>query len=464
MTRASGHNLRVGFAGARAEIGPLWRIAWPVVLAELGWMGMALVDTMMVGRVSPAALGGVSIGGGVFFAAAVFGTGVLLGLDFLVAHAYGAGQRREMQASLVQAVYLSGLLTVLLTLVIRAFLPWLPTFGVMPDVAVEAIAYGKEVTWSLLPLFLFTALRRYLQATNLVKPVMFALVSANVMNAAADWVLIFGHFGFPALGVRGAAWATVVSRIYLFLCLLVYVAWRERGQTTGLRHAPLRLEGERMRKLVRLGLPAATQLLLEVGVFVTATAIIGTLDTISLAAHHIALSAASVTFMVPLGISSAAAVRVGQALGRGDAARARGAGWAAIGLGAAVMAAAGAVFVLLPSPIVGIFTNDAATIAAGASLLGIAAIFQLFDGVQVVSTGALRGLGNTRTPMLTNLVGHWVIGLPLGCFLAFYAGLAVYGVWIGLCVGLIIVAIVLLGVWSRTPVVIGTSVHECPES
>lgn len=436
-------------AHVRAELAPLWSVAWPVVVAELGWMGMVLVDTMLVGRVSPAALGGVAIGGGVFFGTAIFGMGLLLGLDFMVAHAFGAGEHREMHVSLVQGLYASAILAFVLTFVIRALLPWLPTFGVRPEVAVEAIAYGKPLTWSLLPLFVFSALRRYLQATNRVMPIMLALVTANVMNAVIAWVLIFGHFGFAARGAPGAAWATVISRVYLCCFLIGYIWSRERRQSTGILATPLRLDLERLRKLVRLGLPAALQLTLEVGVFVTATTIIGTLDAVSLAAHRIALDAASFTFMIPLGISSAAAVRVGQAVGRRDAMGARAAGWAAIVLGAVVMTLAGLTFVLLPSTIIRVFTNDAATIAAGATLLGVAAIFQLFDGVQVVSTGALRGLGNTRTPMLTNLIGHWVIGLPFGCYLAFRAGAGVFGVWVGLCTGLIVVALVLLSVWAR---------------
>jgi MATE family multidrug resistance protein len=430
-------------------MGPLARLAWPVVLAEVGWMAMGLVDTMLVGRLSPAALGGVSLGGGVFFATAIFGMGILLGLDFMVAHAFGAGQRREMQVCLVQGAYASIFLTIVLTPIFRWLLPLLETFGVRPEVASQAIAYGEVLSWSFLPLFLFTAVRRYLQATNLVKPVMLALVTANVLNAIAAWVLIFGHFGFPALGVRGAGWATVAARVYLCFFLIVCLFWHESGQATNLRHVPLGFDRDRLAKLSRLGFPAAMQLLLEVGVFVTATAIVGTLDAVSLAAHHIALSAASLTFMVPLGISSAAAVRVGQAVGQTDAARARAAGWAAIVFGGGAMLLSGAAFVLVPSPIVEIFTNDPATITLGASLLGIAAIFQLFDGIQVVSTGALRGLGDTRTPMLTNLVGHWVIGLPLGCYLAFRAGLAVFGVWVGLCLGLVIVAVVLLSAWVR---------------
>lgn len=433
----------------RAELGPLSRLAWPVVLAELSWMGMALVDTMMVGRLSPEAVGGVSIGGGVFFVAAIFGMGVLFGLDFAVAHAFGAGRHDDVHAWLVSGVYASGLLAVVLTFAIRAVLPLLPIVGVRPEVATQAIIYGEILAWSLLPLFLFTALRRYLQATNLVKPVMFALVSANVMNALADWVLVFGHWGLPALGVAGAAWATMVSRLYLLLYLIAYIGWREARQSTGLLRASLRADVARLRKLFALGLPAALQLVFEVGVFVVVTTLVGTLDAISLAAHHIALSAASVTFMIPLGISSAAAVRVGQAVGRRDARQAQASGWAAILLGAAAMALGGLVFVVVPEPIVQVFTNDAATIAVGASLLAIAAVFQLFDGIQVACTGALRGLGDTRTPMLTNLFGHWVVGLPIGYYLTFHAGFGVVGVWVGLCVGLVIVAVVLLTAWSR---------------
>lgn len=434
---------------ARAELGPLSRLAWPVVLAELGWMGMALVDTMMLGRVSPEALGGVSIGNGVFFVAAIFGTGVLFGLDFTVAHAFGAGRREEMHLWLLAGVYASFFLAAVLMLVVRIVLPLLPAVGVRPEVAREAIVYGEIVTWSLLPIFLFNALRRYLQAANLVKAVMLALVSANAINAVADWALIFGHLGFPALGVAGAAWATMVSRTYLLLFLLAYLVRRERRESTGLWRVSLRWDAARLRRLLALGLPAALQLTLEVGVFVLATTLVGTLDAVSLAAHHIALSAASVTFMVPLGISSAAAVRVGQAIGGGDARRAQAAGWAAIALGAAAMAIGGLLFVFVPEPIVRIFTNDGTTIAVGVSLLAIAAIFQLFDGVQVVSTGALRGVGDTRTPMLTNLFAHWLLGLPIGYFLAFHAGLGVTGIWVGLCLGLIAVALVLLTVWSR---------------
>jgi MATE family multidrug resistance protein len=207
----------------------------------------------------------------------------------------------------------------------------------------------------------------------------------------------------------------------------------------------------RVREIVRLGLPAALQTLLEVGVFAAATLLAGRLAADQLAAHQVALSAASFTFMVPLGISSAAAVRVGHAVGRADAGGAARAGWTALLLGVGFMSAAALLFVFAAPAIIRVFTSEPAVIATGAALLGVAAIFQLFDGTQVVATGALRGSGNTRTAMLANLVGHWVIGLPVGYLLCFRAGWGVLGLWTGLCLGLICVSIVLIAAWrART--------------
>jgi MATE family multidrug resistance protein len=233
------------------------------------------------------------------------------------------------------------------------------------------------------------------------------------------------------------------------LFLLGAIVLGERRTATGLAGTPLRPHFERVRRLLALGVPAALQLTLEVGVFAAATALIGRLDAASLAAHQIALTAASITFMVPMGVSGAGAVRVGQAVGRGDSRSAAEAGWAALALGAGFMILAGLSFVAVPRSIIAPFTRDAAVVAIGVSLLRVAAAFQLFDGIQVVATGVLRGLGDTRTPMLCNLFGHWGLGLPLAYGLCFLAGMGVVGVWIGLSAGLIAVGAVLLTVWMR---------------
>jgi len=231
--------------------------------------------------------------------------------------------------------------------------------------------------------------------------------------------------------------------------LFAAIAWPWRGERPAHERPALAPEARRLAELTRLGLPAALQVTLEVGVFAAATALAGRLDANSLAAHQIALTAASVTFMVPLGVSSAGAVRVGQAIGRRDPEAAAWAGWTALLVGTSFMAFAALSFVLLGAPIVKSFTTDATVIAMGARLLLVAAAFQLFDGLQVVSTGILRGLGDTRTPMLCNLVGHWCLGLPLAWALCFPAGWGVFGLWVGLSAGLIGVGAVLVWVWSR---------------
>ena len=434
-------------AGLRAELQPMLRLAWPVATAEIGWMAMGLVDTMMVGRVSAEAMGAVSIGSHLFFAVAIFGIGMLLGLDYVVAHAVGAGRLHDARRALVHGVYLSLVLSAALTALLLAMLPRLQSLGIRPEVAQATVPYLRALTWSLLPLLLYAALRRYLQALGLVRVVMVALVSANLINVLVNWLLVFGHLGFPALGAEGSGWATSVSRVYMFLFLLVCAVRHDRRSAAGLTLS-WRFEMRRLTELLRLGLPAALQTVLEVGVFATATVLAGRLSAAQLAAHQVALSAAALTFMVPLGISSAAAVRVGQAMGRVDAAAAVRAGWTALLLTAMFMTVAALTFVTVPHAIIRAFTDEPAVLQTGVALLGVAAVFQLFDGLQVVATGVLRGSGDTRTAMLANLAGHWLIGLPVGYALCFWSGEGVIGLWIGLGAGLVIVAVALIAVWA----------------
>jgi MATE family multidrug resistance protein len=434
---------------SKTELKPLLRLAGPVITAEIGWVSMSLVDTMMVGRIGATAIGAVSVGGIAFFAVAIFGMGMLLGLDYAVAHAYGAGKLEQAHRALIQGVYLSGGLCALLTACIYWMIPWLSVWGIQPVVLDQAIPYLKVVTWSLLPLLLYACLRRYLQGMGMVQPIMFALVSANLINVGANWILIFGHLGAPALGAVGAGWATLLSRVYLFLVLLSYAIYQARRRNTGLLATSCRLDGAGLRELVRLGLPAALQITIEVGVFAVATLLAGRLRPIDLASHQIALNIASFTFMVPLGLSSAGAVRVGQGLGRRDAAGAARSGWTAILLGAGFMFCAGLILLAFPRLILRSFTTDPRVILTGSSLLLVAALFQLFDGIQVVSTGVLRGTGETRAPMVVNLIGHWLLGLPVGYVLCFWAGWGVVGLWVGLSLGLIAVGLALLKVWHR---------------
>jgi len=441
----------------RSELKPMLRLAGPVVVAELGWMAMGLVDVLMVGPLGPAAIGAVGVGASLHMGFAIFGMGLLLGLDTMVSQAHGRGDAEACRHWLVQGTWLAIIVAVPLMLVCVGVLFVVPQMGFHPDVMPLARGYLSVVIWSTGPLLLYTAFRRYLQGMHVVTPLMFALVSANVLNVVGNWVFVYGRFGMPVLGVSGTALATVMSRTWMMLVLLVAIALHDRWRRGGLARLSWRPQVVRLRQLIGLGLPASLQVTLEVGVFATATVLAGRLDPISSASHQIALNIASTAFMIPLGLSSAGAVRVGSRLGEGRIDGARRAGWTALAVGLTVMAGTGLLFFLIPGALIGLFTHDPAVLALGGSLLFVAAVFQLFDGVQSVATGILRGLGETRAPMLTNLIGHWVIGLPLGYALCFAWGLGVIGLWWGLSAGLIVCGVVLVWVWR---IQIGRRLHR----
>lgn len=432
-----------------AEFARLLHLAVPVIVAELGWMSMGAVDTVMVGPLGPAAIGAVGLGSHLFFAVAIFGMGLLLGLDTLVAQAHGAGRPAECRSWLRHGLALAFLLVPVLVGVVWIGLGALPLLHLHPDVLVLARPYLEVVSWSLVPLLLYAACRRYLQSLGRVRPVMFALVSANVVNAAANWIFIYGRLGVPALGPVGAAWATVASRVYLVLVLALAIHWHHRSHPLAAGVTAVTFQWARLRRLVSLGLPAALQITLEVGIFTAATALAGSLSPASLAAHQVALNVAGLVFMVPLGLSSAGAVLVGHAVGACDPRRAARIGWLAIGAISVFMLAVAAVFVSTPRALLGVFTRDPDVLAVGSTLLLVAALFQLFDGLQGVATGLLRGVGDTRTPMAWNLAGHWVLGLPTGYVLCFPLAFGVVGLWVGLSVGLTLIGIVLVVTWGR---------------
>jgi multidrug resistance protein, MATE family len=424
-------------------------LAAPVALAEVGWVMMGIVDTIVVGPLGPAAIGAVGVGSVLFLALAIFGMGLLLGLDTLVAQAFGAGRLDECHRWLLHGLVLSALVAPPLAAIGMIGIAALPSWGLAPEVLSLTIPYLRVIVWSLVPLLVYASFRRYLQALGIVRPITFALVSANLINAAAAWALVYGHFGLPAMGTTGSGYATLVSRVYLALVLVIAVLVTDRRHDVSLFHVSWRPHRKRLMRLLRLGFPAATQVTVELSAFAAASALAGRLDPVSLASHQITLNLASFTFMVPLGVASAGAIRVGHAVGRHDAVGASRAGWTALLLGTSFMAAAGIAFVLLPSPLFRLFTSDNLVIALGGRLLLVAGFFQLFDGLQGVSTGVLRGLGDTRTPMLSNIAGHWLIGLPLGYGLCFWWRWGVVGLWLGLSVGLVAIGLALVTTWRR---------------
>ena len=424
-------------------------LAVPVVLSELGWMAQGIVDTIMVGRLGPVAIGAVALGNAVYYTPSLFGIGLLLGLDTLVAQAYGRQDHDGCHRWLAQGVYLACIVTPPLMVLVALASLGFARFGVNPQVAGLAGGYLRLLNLGTLPLLLYGGTRRYLQGVGQVRVITVTYVLANLLNWFGNWVLIYGKLGFPALGVNGSAISTCIARVAMAAALLGF-AWRYEQQ----RGHPLFRHWagpsfERLRNLVRLGAPAAGQIVLEVGAWNLATFSAGYLTPVALATHSIALNYASLTYMVPLGISAAAAVSVGHAVGADDPARARRAGWLALGLGVAFMLIGAVVFFVFPRPLIALYTRDPQVMAVGPSLLWVAAAFQIFDGIQTVSTGALRGLGETRIPMLANFVGYWILGLPLGLTLCFVLHWGIYGLWIGLTLALVVIAAMLLRRWRH---------------
>src|ERR1700756_1951976 len=436
----------------RSELRPTLRLALPLVLAEIGWMSMVIVDTMMVGRLpySAQAIGAVSISSSLYIVFAFFGEGLLVGLDTLVSQSFGAGRREDCHTSLVNGIYLSFAIAPFLAIPVWILPLYYERFGVTHPVAILAAPYMRTLSAGLVPLLLYFAVRRTLQGMNMVRPIAFALVTANLVNVLGNYVLIFGKLGFPALGVTGSGIATAISRSYLALVLVVYLLWYDARHKTELLKTPVQPDLQRIRSLIALGLPAALQLTAEVSVFALVASLIARLGAVPLASHQIALNTVAFTYMVPLGISSAAAVRVGQAIGRRDPRGAADAGDTAILVGAAFMALCSAGLLLFPRRIARMYTPDETVIRATGMLLAAGAAFQFFDGIQTVATGALRGAGDTGTPMLCHFAAYWIIGLPLGAWLCFRRGWGALGLWIGLSLALILIGIVLLIVWRRT--------------
>jgi MATE family multidrug resistance protein len=427
---------------SRTALQALLALALPVIVVQVGLMAMGVVDTIMVGHVSPEALAAVALGNVYYFGASIFGMGALMALDPVVAHAVGAGDgegiARGMQRGLVLALLLC-LPTILLLLPAPAILSALRQ---PPQVAPLAGAYAQVCIPGTLGFFAFVVLRQSLQAIHKVRPLVIAVILGNLANIGFNWALIFGHLGFPALGAVGSAWASSLSRLLLVPLVLVPAWPLLRAHLRPFRREAL--EPRPLGRLLRLGAPIGVQHQLEYGVFAVVALLMGTMGTVQVAGHQVALNLASLTFMVPLGLSAAAAVVVGHAVGRGDPDGAGEAARAALYTAVAFMGATAIAFLTLPGPLARLYTSAPAVVAVAVILIPLAGIFQVFDGIQVTSIGLLRGLGDTRTPMLTGILGFWMVGLPVSLLLAFRFGFGPAGLWWGLVLGLAAVAVVLV--------------------
>jgi len=419
----------------RREVPALLRLAVPIVLGEVGWMSMSFVDLAMIGRVGPTALAAVSVGTALFLVFAIVCEGTMLGSDALISQHFGAGRWTECVRTLWAGVQLALPLGFGAALLVAASSRLLVPVGIAPEIVREATPFLYAMACGLPAQMAFVAMRLFLQGTHRVRIIAFAMISANLVNVAANYAFIFGHWGMPALGATGSGVATTLARYYMMAVLLAYVARCSRRDEWRLASYAREFYRRRIGEILRRGVPAAAQIGLEMGAFSTATLLAGRLGAVAVSGHQIALIMASLTFMVPLGMAQATSVRVGNAIGAGDAEAARLSGWSGIAISACIMSCAAVVLWTLPGPIVHIFTGDPQVSEVGIALLGIAAVFQFFDGVQVTAIGAVRGSGNTRIAMVTDFVGWWLGGLPLGAWLCFGLGWGVRGLWIGLSEG-----------------------------
>lgn len=426
---------------SRSELRATVTLAIPVVAVQVGFMGMGVVDALMIGHAGAAPLAAVALGNLYFFNASIIATGTLMALDPVVAQAVGAHDDVAVARAMQRGLLLSVLLAAF-TVLLLAPAHWvLVATRQQPDVVPDATAYVHVSAYGALPFVAFVVLRQSLQALQRVAPIVWTVVLANLSNAGLNWVFIYGHLGSPALGVRGSAVATAISR-WLMAFILLALAWRELRP----RLHPFRAEVLHPRPLGRmlhLGVPIGLQQFLEGGAFGAIGLLMGILGTVEMAAHQIAITLASLTFMVPLGVSSAAAVRVGRAVGRGDAPRARAAAWAAYLCGVGFMCATALIFLTLARPLARAFTGDARVVAVAATLIPVAGVFQVFDGAQAVGAGVLRGLGDTRAPLLAMVAGYWLVGLPVSIYLGFHTPLRAAGLWWGFVASLGTVALFL---------------------
>ena len=419
------------------------QLAYPVIIGQLGIVMMGVVDSLMVGQIGPAPLAASSLGNGMTFVILIIGIGVSLAVTPLVAIAVGAGKFDDCGIYFRQSLLVNSILSVIIAMIIYFSADLVIYFNQPEEVQNQAISYIKILGLSSIPLLLFQSYKQFIEGLSIMAPAMIITLLANLVNVFANWVLIFGNLGFPALALDGAGWATFSSRAFMGIALMAYVMNHKIFRQYDVSFHYRSINWPVIKKILSLGLPSGFQYFFEIGAFSFAVVMVGWLGTKQLAAHQIAINLASISFMAVLGISVAGSIRVGNAVGMRDIAETRRAGFTASLLGSSIMVTAGIIFVVFRNYLPTLYIDDQEVIAYASTLIIIAALFQLSDGVQAVGIGILRGLTDVKIPTVITFIAYWVVGLPVGYLLGFTFGLDVQGVWIGLLLGLTTSAILL---------------------
>lgn len=426
----------------------LLALALPVIVVQLGIVSQGLVDTAMVGRLSAEQLAAVALGNLYFFGVTVFGMGLLLALDPLVSQAFGAGDDKGVELAVQRGLVLSAGLSIVVSALLALAEPVLSALRQPPEVAPVAAAYAQSLIAGMLPFYGFLVFRQSMQALGRVAPIVWTVILANGLNAAANWLLVFGNWGLPALGAVGSGWATSVSR--WFMCLGVLVLGRDVLASRLRRWRRGAMSWRPLVGMLRLGAPIGGHMVLEFGAFGAIGVFMGWLGAEAMAGHQVAVNLAAFAFMVPVGIAQAATALVGKSVGEGEPPLARRFVGASLLACCAAMTVTAALFAGFPEAISSQFTGAEGVVAVAAALLPVAACFQMFDGLQVVCAGLLRGVADTVRPLLYNILGFWLLGMPVSLWCGFRAGMGPTGLWVGLAVGLGVAAVLLLGrTWKR---------------
>lgn len=427
----------------KSNIRNLLQLAIPVSIGQLGHIMMGVVDSLMVGRIGAAPLAASSIAGGIFFIIFVIGLGVSFAISPLIAISVGSRKLGDCSDILNNSFWVNLFLAVILFLILF-FGSNIVFYLHQPEpVTSLAVSYLKIISFSVFPLMIFQTYKQFVEGFSIMRPAMIITIFANLVNIIGNWILIYGKFGLPAMGLDGAGLSTLINRIFMAIFMVLYVTKSDYFKKFHLQLSIKKLNADLVKKILRLGLSSGFQYFFEVGAFSGAAIMVGWIGTDELAAHQIALNLSSVTYMLITGISAAAAILVGNAVGQENIEEIRRAGFSALILAGSIMAFFGLCFILFNSFLPQLYISDVKVISIASLLLIIASIFEISDGIQAVGLGILRGITDVKIPTIVTFIAYWVLAIPSGYLLAFSFGLGVYGIWYGFIIGLAASALML---------------------